>query len=228
MASRAILIVEDDNTIQGMLANLLHKNDFQTESAYAGTEALRLLETRAFDLVLLDLMLPGLSGEEVLQKIRTVSKVPIIVITAKSDKESTVHLLKIGADDYLVKPFYPDELLARIEVRLRRTEPADLKNELSYKDITLDPDTYVAKVNGVQLPLTRREFLILQLFMRHPHKVFSKANIYEAVWGDEFYGDENTVNVHVSKIRTKLAQVNPESDYIQTLWGIGFKLADHI
>ncbi|MTW85714.1 response regulator [Virgibacillus dakarensis] len=211
-----------------MLADLLYKNDYRTVSAFSGTEALRLFETNSFDLVLLDLMLPGLPGEDVLQKIRVISKVPIIVITAKKDKETTVHLLKLGADDYIVKPFYPDELLARIEVRFRQIESVHDKDKLSYKDITLDPETHIVTVNGTQLSFTRREFLILKLFMQHPHKVFSKANIYETVWGDEYFGDDNTVSVHVSKIRSKLEQASPESEYIKTVWGVGFKLADDI
>ncbi|WP_093857845.1 response regulator transcription factor [Tenuibacillus multivorans] len=223
-----ILIIEDDDDIHRMLVNLLHKNGYHTESAFSGTEALRLFETHSFDFVLLDLMLPGLPGEDVLQKIRAVSTVPIIVLTAKKDKETTVRLLKLGADDYIVKPFYPNELLARIEVRFRQTEPAHYKDKLSYKDIQLDLDKHIVTVNGTQLSLTRREFLILELLVRHPYKVFSKANIYESVWGDEFFGDDNTVNVHISKLRNKLAQASPGSEYIQTVWGVGFKLAEDI
>ena len=228
MTNDLILIIEDDDAIHRMLADLLHKNGYRTESAFSGTEALRLIGTHSFDLVLLDLMLPGLSGEEVLQKIRAVSTVPVIVLTAKKNKETTVSLLKLGADDYIVKPFYPNELLARIEVCFRQTKQTHHKGKLSYKDIILDPDTHLVTVNGTQLSLTRREFLILELFMSHPQKVFSKANIYEAVWGDEFFGDDNTVNVHISKIRNKLAQASPGSEYIQTVWGVGFKLADDI
>lgn len=228
MTNRMILIVEDDNNIHRMLVDLLQKNDYHTESAFSGTEALRLFESHSFDLVLLDLMLPGLPGENVLQKIRAASTVPIIAITAKKDKETTVHLLKLGADDYIVKPFYPDELLARIEVRFRQTEPRHHQDKLSYKDITLDPDTHLVTVNGRKLSLTGREFLILELLVSHPHKVFSKANIYETVWGDDFFGDDNTVSVHVSNIRSKLLQASPESGYIQTVWGVGYKLADDI
>lgn len=223
MRSKKILIVEDDNDIHRMLKDLLHQHDYQTESSYSGTEALRLFESERFDLMLLDLMLPGLSGEELLGKIRNKSPMPIIAITAKKDKETTVKLLKMGADDYIVKPFYPEELIARIELRLRQPVVNEQTNILSYNEITIDLDMHQATINGREMNLTPREFLILELFIRYPHKVFSKANLYETVWGNEFLGDDNTVNVHISKLRNKIKERLPEANYIQTVWGVGFK-----
>lgn len=223
MRSKKILIVEDDNDIHRMLKDLLHQHDYQTESSYSGTEALRLFESERFDLMLLDLMLPGLSGEELLGKIRNKSPMPIIAITAKKDKETTVKLLKMGADDYIVKPFYPEELIARIELRLRQPVVNEQTNILSYNEITIDLDMHQATINGREMNLTPREFMILELFIRYPHKVFSKANLYETVWGNEFLGDDNTVNVHISKLRNKIKERLPEANYIQTVWGVGFK-----
>ena len=223
MRSKKILIVEDDNDIHRMLKDLLHQHDYQTESSYSGTEALRLFESERFDLMLLDLMLPGLSGEELLGKIRNKSPMPIIAISAKQDKETTVKLLKMGADDYIVKPFYPEELIARIELRLRQPVVNEQTNILSYNEITIDLDMHQATINGREMNLTPREFLILELFIRYPHKVFSKANLYETVWGNEFLGDDNTVNVHISKLRNKIKERLPEANYIQTVWGVGFK-----
>jgi DNA-binding response OmpR family regulator len=181
------------------------------------------------DLVLLDLMLPGLAGEEVLQEIRKHSNIPVIGLSAKSDKASTINLLKTGADDYIVKPFNNDELLARIEAQLRRYHQPSLHqegNKLTYKNISMDPETFSVMVGDTPVSLTKREFLILELLMKYPKKVFTKSNLYEHVWNEEFFGDENTINVHISNIRSKLAKANASGEYIQTVWGIGFKMSE--
>jgi DNA-binding response OmpR family regulator len=173
-------------------------------------------------------MLPGLKGELVLEEIRKNSNIPVIGLSAKSDKDSTINLLKSGADDYIVKPFNNDELLARIEAQLRRYNQTSSfpneNNKLSYKDISIDTENYSVQVGDTSVSLTKREFLILELLMKYPKKVFTKSNLYEHVWNDEFFGDENTINVHISNIRSKLAKVNPSEEYIQTVWGIGFKM----
>jgi len=219
-----ILIVEDDNHINQMLCELLWQNNYSPIAAFSGTEALLLLQQNDFALILLDLMLPGKTGEAVLEEIRTHSSTPVIVLTARADKETTTELLRTGADDYITKPFDNNELLARIDVQLRRAAPA--KTQLNYKDIALDTDVYDAYVNGTKANLSKREFEILRLMMSHPHKVFTKNNLYESVWGGEFLGDDNTINVHISKLRSKLHTANPDTEYIQTVWGIGFKMAD--
>jgi DNA-binding response OmpR family regulator len=176
-----------------------------------------------FDLVLLDLMIPGKSGLEVLSEIRRGSSVPVIALTAIDDKDSVVALLKAGANDYITKPFDVGELLARIEVQLRGGG-ADSGGEIKFRDIILDREQYDAYIDNQPLHLSKREFEILALLMQNPKKVFTKNNLYESVWNDEFLGDDNTINVHISKIRAKIAKIKPDEEYIQTVWGIGFKM----
>ena len=230
MPTPRILIVEDDSHISDMLCQLLRQNGYAPTAAYSGTEALLTLPSANFALILLDLMLPGKTGEEVLAEIRKTSPVhiPIIVLTARADKKTIVSLLQMGADDYLAKPFNNSELLARIDVQLRRaahspTQPQT--DRLVYKGLTLDGDSFDAFVGEKRAGLSKREYDILRLMMSHPQKVFTKNNLYESVWGGEFLGDDNTINVHISKLRAKLAAVSPE-EYIQTVWGIGFKMAE--
>lgn len=222
-----ILVIEDDSDISNMIRDMLKHNGYGTKQVYSGTEALMVFDDKV-DLVLLDLMLPGLKGELVLEEIRKNSNIPVIGLSAKSDKDSTINLLKSGADDYIVKPFNNDELLARIEAQLRRYNQTSSfpneNNKLSYKDISIDTENYSVQVGDTSVSLTKREFLILELLMKYPKKVFTKSNLYEHVWNDEFFGDENTINVHISNIRSKLAKVNPSEEYIQTVWGIGFKM----
>ena len=228
MSNNKILIVEDDIHINQMLCELLEQSAYEPVSAYSGTEALLLIQQDSFSLVLLDLMLPGKTGEQVLEEIRNRSSVPVIVLTARADKPTTVDLLRLGADDYIAKPFDNNELLARIEVQLRRSA-AQTQNDcktLRYKDIILETDSYDAIVNGCKAELSKREFEILRLLIEHPRKVFTKNNLYESVWGGEFLGDDNTVNVHISKLRAKLNAVSPETEYIQTVWGIGFRMKE--
>jgi DNA-binding response OmpR family regulator len=217
-----ILIIEDDMHINTMLRELLEQNSYATVSAYSGTEALLLLSQNKFALVLLDLMLPGKTGKEVLQELRNTQSIPIIVLTAKTDKETTVNLLQMGADDYLAKPFDNNELLARIAVQLRRV--ASATDTRTFKDITFDLDGHDAYIRDVKIGLSKREFEILRLMATHPQKVFTKNNLYESVWGDEFFGTDNTINMHISRIRAKLTAANPNQEYIKTVWGVGFKM----
>jgi len=226
-----ILVVEDDTFISGMLCELLAQSGYTPIAAFSGTEALLRLLQGGFSLMILDLMLPGKTGEEVLQEVRAASDIPIIVLTAMADKDTTVKLLRLGADDYLVKPFDNDELLARIDVQLRKAALVAAAGSggtamLQFKDITLDPDGYDAQISGTKLGLSKREFEILRLMMSHPNKVFSKNNLYESIWGDEFMGDDNIINVHISKLRAKLGALGPGIEYIKTVWGIGFKMGE--
>ncbi len=228
-----ILIIEDDNDISKMLNELLTINGYRAIQAYSGTEALLHIEKQAPDAVILDLMLPGMSGEEVLAGIKAADRsIAVLVASAKDDVTSRISLLRAGADDYLTKPFDTGELLARLEAVLRRskkqtdTDAAErIPISMQYKDLTMYPDHFTVFVGGQELPLTKREYLILELFMEHPGKVFTKSNIYESVWNEEFVGEDNAVNVHISNIRQKLAKLHPNESYIQTVWGIGFKLA---
>ncbi len=226
-AMTCVFIVEDDTYISNMLSDLLEQNGYQTIQAFSGTEAMLRLEKTEVDMVLLDLMLPGKTGEEVLDEIRRKSDLPIIALTAASARERKISLLKSGADDYITKPFDNEELLARIEALLRRSHPsisADKASVIRYKDLQINPETREAKVGDELIPLSKHEFDILKLMMENPKRVFTKNNIYETVWGSEFISDDNTISVHISRIRAKLAKARPGEEYIQTVWGIGFKM----
>lgn len=230
-----ILIVEDDTDINNMLNELLTLNGYYVIQAFSGTEALLHFHRKPPDAVILDLMLPGLAGEEVLAQMKSAHpKTAVLITSAREEVADRISLLRAGADDYITKPFDTEELLARLEAVLRRSlEPsqtaaeasaAPVAHTLSYKDLTMYPENYTAFVGDAQLPLTKREYLILELLMEHPDKVFTKSNIYESVWNEEFLGEDNAVNVHISNIRQKLARLHPDEHYIQTVWGIGFKM----
>lgn len=227
---KKILIVEDDNDINKLLSEFLSAEGYETQSAFSGTEVQFYTKQTQFDLILLDLMLPGINGEEIIQEIRQTNQTPIIVISAKSDKQSKIDVLKSGADDFVSKPFDLDILSARIETNLRRsnTLPIDTKNmELTHKGILLQPDIRKVYLNEQLLKLTNFEFDILALLMSNPKKVFTKSNIFESVWQEEsLVGDDGTVSVHISHLRTKFAKVSPDIVYIDTVWGIGFKMND--
>ncbi len=222
-----VLVVEDDVYIGNMLQDLLEQNGYQPIRAYSGTEALLSLEKTSADLVLLDLMLPVKTGDQVLSTIRQKTQTPVIALTAVKDRESKISMLKSGADDYIIKPFDNDELLARMEALLRRTRTGQIVGEnhiIHFKDIEMDLDAFKVRVRQEEVILSKHEFEILKLLAENPKRVFTKNMIYETVWGNEFIGDDNTINVHISRIRAKLARVNPAEAYIQTVWGIGFKM----
>lgn len=226
-----ILIVEDDNDINAMLKELLEQNGYKTAQAFSGTEALLYIEKQSPLAMILDLMLPGLSGEELLARVKEeYPQVAVIVSSAKDETKTRIDLLRAGADDYIVKPFDTEELLARLEAVLRRStsdrgERTDReKTKLTYRDLVMEPSEFQVFAAGQELKLTRREFLILQLLMENPGKVFTKGNIYQSVWNEEFLGEDNAVNVHISNIRQKIAKIKGEETYIETVWGIGFKM----
>lgn len=223
-----ILVIEDEPDINRLLAKILNNADYQVTSAYSGTEAILLLEKESPDLILLDLMLPGISGEELLNMLRKekYSNIPAIVISAKNSLDNKVSLLKGGADDYITKPFEPEEVLARVQALLRRSGKDALADAiLVHKKMKLNPSSRKVTVDNTELPLTAHEFDILLLLMQNPQKVYSRENLYELVWHGGYYGENNTVNVHVSNIRKKIKEILPEEEYIQTVYGIGFKLA---
>jgi len=219
-----ILIVEDDTDISGMLKELLSPH-YETAQAFSGTEAVMCAEREDFDLILLDLMLPGMTGEEVLEHLRRRGSVPVIAVSAKDDKQTKVTLLKTGVDDFISKPFDNDELLARIEALLRRSSGGVSSDVLTFKNIKINRSTMEVSVSGKPLSLTKREYLILELLMSNPKKIFTKNNIFESVWNEQFLGEDNAVNVHISNIRQKLAKLDPDETYIQTVWGLGFKMS---
>ncbi|ARF17837.1 response regulator transcription factor [Sporosarcina ureae] len=218
-----VLIIEDDNAIHSLIKEALMLNGLNTLSAYSGTEGKLLFEQNQVDVVLLDLMLPGMNGEEFLQEIRLNSTVPVIVISAKNDQESKLELLTNGADDYITKPFDVKELLVRIDIQLRHAAKASFNemDEICYEDICVNLDTREVTINGQTLHLTGREYAILLLFLENPKKVFSRANIYESVWNEPFYDSDSTINMHISNLRNKLNR--GDTNYIKTIWGVGFK-----
>ncbi len=222
-----ILIVEDETDISGMLVKILEEAEYQTVQAFSGTEAKLLLEKEIPDLILLDLMLPGISGEELLHDIRENKhyNTPVLVLSAKNSLGDKVSLLKIGADDYITKPFEPEEIIARVQATLRRVgKEFGSAKILSYKNLRLYPESRKAIIGGTELILTAHEYDILCLFMQNPEKVYSRESLYELVWNGGYYGENNTVNVHVSNLRKKLKEADSRADYIQTVYGIGFKL----
>ena len=220
-----LLIIEDHNDINAMIQDYLQKQGFQFDQAYSGTEGRLYYSTNDYDLIILDLMLPGLSGEELLEDIRKHSNVPVIVLSAKDSLDSKVNVLGAGADDYLCKPFELEELLARIQVQLRKSNKTSINTALQYKKLLLDSEQYDAKINDTYLNLTKHEYLILELLIRNPKRVFTKEEIYEYAWNDTYYGDDKTINTHMSNIRKKI-RTQVAEEYIKTVWGIGFKMAE--
>ena len=222
-----ILIVEDDTDINNSTAAYLRRQGCQCVQAFSGTEAKLLFSMQKFDLILLDLMLPGITGQELVPLFSPGT--PVIVMSAKSSLDSKVELLSAGAEDYICKPFDLPELLVRIQVQLRRQArkediPAHPEGTIyHYREWDLNPDTLELKACGIPVTLTKHEFLILELMIRNPRRVFSKQMIYEYVWGEEYLAEDKTINVHISNIRAKLKASKTDS-YIQTVWGMGFKL----
>ena len=247
-----ILIVEDDININNLLCEVLVKAGYMCEQAFSGTEAKLLLDIKekAYTLVLLDLMLPGASGEEVLKEIRKQGRLPVIVLTAKDSIDDKIGVLTDGADDYITKPFEIREVLARIQVQLRHIE-AEIKSEadaeteaeaetevktkagiqkgqgsgrLEFRDMVLTRSTFEVSISGRVLPkITKQEFAILELLLKNPKQVFSKEDIFEYAWDEPYMGETKTLDVHISNIRKKIKNVTPD-EYIETIWGIGYRL----
>lgn len=220
-----ILIIEDNNEISEMLATILAA-DYTVQQAYSGTEGLLLFQQDAFDLILLDRMLPGKDGTQVLQEIRQTSTVPVIILTALDEPADVSTLLLAGANDYLTKPFNVEELKARIIVQLRTNkQPPPIASSHSYKNIQLLPDSFQLQRGEATVQLKKKEFEIFSLLLANPKKVYTKEMLYEAVWQEPYYGEENTINVHISHLRSKIKTLDPDEAYIDTVWGIGVKLA---
>ena len=230
-----ILLVEDDLEISEMLKDYLTAENYQVVCAADGQEACTLFQDSEFDLVLLDLMIPRISGMEVMQHIRRTSVVPIIIVSAKDTETDKTLGLGLGADDYITKLFSVVEVLARIKSNIRRakqyapvpaapSEPA----VLTAGDLTLNLEDYTARKAGQKIDLTAKEFEILKLLIKNPKKVYTKEQLYSLVWKDAYAGDENAVNVHISRLRNKIEADPRKPKYILTVWGIGYKLGDLI
>ncbi len=215
-----IMIIEDDIHIGNMLEETLTAEGYSTLRAFSGTEALLVLSSKKPDLVLLDLMLPGLSGEQILPQIKNI---PIIVVSAKADIPSKVSLLLEGAADYITKPFNIQELLARIAVQLRINNNRTQNSELSYRGLTLNPDTQTAIIGETEIRLTRTECAILKLLMKSPERPVGKTTILEQISKDTPDCTERSLKQHISNVRKKLQAING-IDYIEAVYGIGFKM----
>ncbi|MGD6942866.1 response regulator transcription factor [Cytobacillus gottheilii] len=221
-AGKRILIIEDDQEISRLLSVILKKSQMVPVAAYSGTEGLLQLQNNSFDLILLDLMLPGKSGEELLTEIRGENSIPIIIISAKVDVEDKVKVLKMGADDYITKPFNQDEVMARIEVQLRKAGFYPQKSaEMDWRELKIHTEKRLVTLNEKEMQLTNAEFDLLTFFVNNPERALSKKEIYESIWKGTYYGDDNTVSVHVSNLRKKIAEVT-DAEYIKTVWGVGF------
>ena len=225
-----ILIVEDNNEIQEILRTLLSE-EHEVIQAFSGTEGMIRFEQGDIDLILLDIMLPGKNGDQVLKAIRQDSSVPVIMLTALSDKKLISQYLLDGANDYIVKPFDLDEVFARVTVQLRQKSdkqaaeiehPDKLIQQL--KNIQFDADSFEIKNSQETIRLAKKECLILQTLLRHPKKIFTKEELYELVWEDTYLPGDNTLNTHLSNLRKKLSQLDPEQEYIETIWGVGVRL----
>lgn len=222
---RKILVVEDNIDVNSMVKETLINAQYEVASAFDGIEAVKMIKSNEFHLVLLDIMIPYKSGDEVLKEIRQFTDVPIIVISAKDMISTKIDLLKLGADDYITKPFDLGELVARIDVLFRRIDKNLKKdNIIKYKDITLDASLKAIFISGNKLDLTAKEYMIMELLMKNKERIFSKESIYESVWGEEYLGDDNAVKTHMSNLRNKLKKANGKEEYIETVWGLGYRL----
>ncbi len=220
---KTILIIEDDAEINDMLRILLTQNGYRTVSAYSGTEGI-LAHSREISLILLDLMLPGRSGEDIIRELKEKHNVPVIVTSAIHDVNKKVDLFALGVDDYITKPFHNEELLARIAARMRNSPEPAASGHLTYKDIVMDKTAFSVTCNGTEMELSKHEFALLQLLLENPNRTCTKSLIYDTVWDYENSADDNTLNVHISKLRKKLKECNPDAEYIETVWGIGYRL----
>ena len=224
-----ILIVEDDQEINNLISDALKKENYNVVQAFDGRQALEKYNDN-FQLVILDLMLPYVDGIEVLRKIREKSNLPVIILSAKDEETDKVIGLSMGADDYMVKPFSVRELAARVKAQLRRyvdyNGSEDENSILQHDELKLDTLNYKIFKNDEELNLTKKEFELLKLFLSNPNRVFTKAQIFNNVWENEYLNDDNTVMVHIKRLRNKIED-NPNSPkYIVTVWGIGYKLGE--
>ena len=215
-----ILVVEDDKDISNMICDLLKLNKYEIITAFDSDQALKK-HNKTIDLILLDLMLPQMSGKQIIKKLREIQDCPIIIVSAITDVDMKVLLFDLGADDYLTKPFQNKELIARIKLALKHNGKEEI---LKYRDLELNTEKYTTICNGKELELTKNEFEILKLLVINKGQIVTKSILFDDIWGTKDSADENTLNVHISKIRNKLKKANPNDDYIETIWKIGYKL----
>ncbi|TKH07731.1 response regulator transcription factor [Peribacillus simplex] len=227
---KSILLIEDDVEISQLIVSALLQENYTVHAAFDGEEALALFHDKEPDLLLLDLMIPKLTGMDLLKKVRETSMVPILIISAKGSDLDKALGLGFGADDYISKPFSLIELTARVHAAIRRAtqyhpfENNSTQNILHYEELTFDLNSFTVNVRGRTVQLTSKEFHILKLFMTNQSRVFTKEQIYHFIWEDDYYGNENVINVHIRRLREKIEKDPSNPQYIRTIWGIGYKL----
>ncbi len=220
-----ILVVEDNRDVNALLAEALGQDGHEVVSVYDGVEGRRAMTDESFDLLLLDIMLPYVGGATLLEEVRATSDVPVIVLSAKDAVWTKIDLLRLGADDYVTKPFDLGEVSARIDALLRRSRRTHAPDTiLTHCDLVLDTGTTTVAVAGQEVTLTATEYRILELLLGSPGRVLSKAAIYEGVWDEPYLGDDSTLKTHLSNLRTKLKRVDPRTVYIETVWGLGYRM----
>ncbi len=219
-----ILVVDDDIEICNMIELFLKNERFQVVKAYDGEEAIEKFKSEAPDLVILDIMLPKMDGYDVCREIKKISNVPIIMLTAKGETFDKVLGLRLGADDYMVKPFDPAELIARIRAVLRRVSPEDKKlgEQIIFPSLAIDMDDFTIKVKGNAIQLPKKEMELLYFLASNQNKVFTREQLIEQIWGFDFIGETRTVDVHIKRLRAKLKDVEEKYE-IKTVWGVGYK-----
>ena len=222
-----ILVVEDEETLSEAIAFLLGKEGFEVSVAATGPDAIAQFDKSGADLILLDLMLPGLSGTEVCRQIRTKSAVPIIMLTAKDSEIDKVVGLELGADDYVTKPYSSRELIARIRAVLRRGELLDSADDgavIEVGPVRMDTDRHIISVNGEQVSIPLKEFELLEFLMRNAGRVLTRIQLIDRVWGSDYVGDTKTLDVHIKRLRAKIEKDPANPEYIQTVRGMGYKM----
>lgn len=222
-----ILVVDDDSDIRDVINVYLRNEGYQVIEAVDGLEALKLIKTHSIQLVILDIMMPRMDGIQACIQIREISNTPIIMLSAKEEDIDKITGLTTGADDYMIKPFNPLELLARVKAQLRRQSliGKDEKNPLIFiKDLVIDKSKHAVTLEGKPIPLTPLEFSILELLANHPGQVFNTEKIYESVWKEPYGYSDNTVMVHIRNLREKIEKSPREPQYIKTVWGVGYKI----
>ena len=216
----SILIVEDDNDINNLICNTLKAEGYQCERAFDGKEGADKIEQNRYDLLLLDIMLPEINGYELLDYVRRIGDTPVIIISAMGQVDERIRGLRMGADDYICKPFQIGELLARVETVLRRTQR--MAERLEIEDVAIDPKSRTVTKAGEQVELTAKEFDLMELLMRNPNRVYSRESLLNAIWGYDTSSDIRTVDVHIRRLREKLERSPAAPEHIMTKWGVGY------
>jgi DNA-binding response OmpR family regulator len=221
-----ILVVEDEASIQEIISLYLRRAGYKVKAVGDGQQALEILDQQTFDLVILDLMLPHVDGWEITRQLRASSDIPIIMLTARREESDRIAGLEMGADDYVIKPFSPQELVSRVRAVMRRTRAGEIKNNtapLEFSDLKIDPQTHLVQVAGLEKDLTAREFDLLWLLATHPRQIFSRDQLLDKIWGLTEYIDPATVTVHMRRLREKIEVDPSKPHHVITVWGVGYR-----